>query len=42
MPGTPEVLDLPEAMLDSGKTPEEACRDSPELFPEVRARWTDR
>ena len=27
-------------MLDSGRTPEEVCRDCPELLPEVRRRWT--
>jgi class 3 adenylate cyclase/predicted ATPase len=26
-------------MLEFGKTPEEACRDCPELLPEVRQRW---
>ena len=30
---------LLEEMLDSGKTPEEVCRDCPELLPEVRRRW---
>ena len=28
-------------MLDSGKTPEEVCRDCPELLPEVRERWQE-
>jgi serine/threonine-protein kinase len=28
-------------MLDSGKTPEEVCRDCPELLPEVRRRWQE-
>jgi serine/threonine-protein kinase len=41
MAGTPEVLQLLEVMLDSGKTPEEACRDYPELLSEVRARWKE-
>ena len=39
MTGNPQVLGLLEEMLDSGKTPEEMCRDCPELLPEVRRRW---
>jgi hypothetical protein len=39
MPGNPQVLGLLEEILDSGKTPEEVCRDCPELLPEVRQRW---
>jgi serine/threonine protein kinase len=39
MAGNPQVLGLLEEMLDSGKTPEEVCRDCPELLPEVRRRW---
>src|SRR5262245_45622461 len=41
MAGNPQVLGLLEEMLDSGKTPEEVCRDAgaPELLPEVRRRW---
>src|SRR5262245_23602008 len=39
MAGNPHVLGLLEEMLDSGKTPEEVCRDCPELLPEVRQRW---
>jgi serine/threonine-protein kinase len=35
------LLALLEEMLDSGKTPEEACRDCPELLPEIRRRWQD-
>jgi serine/threonine-protein kinase len=35
------VLGLLEEMLDSGKTPEEVCRDCPELLPEVRQRWQE-
>src|SRR5262245_2217904 len=38
MAGDPRVLGLLEEMLDSGKTPEEMCRDCPELLPEVRRR----
>ena len=37
----PQVLGLLEEMLDSGKTPEEVCRDSPELLSEVRQRWKE-
>ena len=39
MSGDPRVLDLLEEMLDSGRTPEDVCRDCPELLPEVRERW---
>src|SRR5262249_33749061 len=41
MPGSPQVLGLLEEMLDAGKTPEEVCRDCPELLPEVRRRWQE-
>jgi serine/threonine-protein kinase len=41
MGGNPKVFRLLEEMLDSGKTPEEVCRDCPELLPEVRRRWQD-
>ena len=36
MAGNPKVLGLIEELLDSGKTPEEVCRDCPELLPELR------
>src|SRR6516164_6187162 len=36
-----QVFGLLEEMLDSGKTPEEVCRDCPELLPEVRQRWQE-
>jgi serine/threonine-protein kinase len=39
MADNPQVLELLEEMLDSGKTPEEVCRDFPDLLPEVRQRW---
>jgi serine/threonine-protein kinase len=39
MAGNPQVFGLLEEMLDSGKTPEEVCRDCPELLPEVQQRW---
>jgi serine/threonine-protein kinase len=39
MASNPKVFGLLEEMLDSGKTPEEVCRDCPELLPEVRERW---
>src|SRR5215469_1298949 len=41
MAGNPQVLGLLEEMLESGKTPEEVCRDCPELLPEVRHRWQE-
>jgi serine/threonine-protein kinase len=41
MAGNPRVLGLLEEMLDSGKTPEELCRDCPELLSEVRRRWQE-
>jgi serine/threonine-protein kinase len=39
MAGNPRVFGLLEEMLDSGRTPEEVCRDCPELLYEVRQRW---
>jgi serine/threonine-protein kinase len=39
MAGTPDVFGLLEEILESGKTPEEVCRDCPELLPEVQRRW---
>jgi tetratricopeptide (TPR) repeat protein len=33
------VQQLVEEILDSERTPEEVCRDSPELLPEVRENW---
>src|SRR6516162_8907355 len=41
MTSNPRVDELLEEMLDSGKTPEEVCRDCPELLPEVRQRWQE-
>jgi serine/threonine-protein kinase len=41
MAGNPRVFGLLEEMLDSGKTPEEVCRDCPELLPQVRQRWLE-
>src|SRR5262245_55610480 len=41
MAGNPRVFGLLEEMLDSGQTPEEVCRDFPELLQEVRERWKD-
>jgi serine/threonine-protein kinase len=41
MTGDPRVLGLLEQMLDAGTTPEEVCRDHPELLPEVRQRWEE-
>jgi hypothetical protein len=39
MPDDPRVDQLLEVLLDSGATPEEACRTCPELLPQVRAGW---
>jgi serine/threonine-protein kinase len=39
--GNTRVFGLLEEMLDSGKTPEEVCRDCPELLPQVRQRWQE-
>ena len=41
MAGNPQVLELIVEMLDSGKTPEEVCRDCPDLLPEVWQRWQE-
>ncbi len=41
MVGNPRVLELLEEMLNSGLTPDEACRDCPELLSEVRQRWQE-
>ena len=38
MPGDPRVRRLLEELLDSGSSPDEVCRDCPELLPEVRER----
>ena len=45
MASNPQVLELLEEVLNSGKTPEEVCRDCLELLPEVRravghAEWS--
>src|SRR5262245_13293181 len=32
------IRELLEEILESGRTPEDVCRDRPELLPEVRAR----
>jgi tetratricopeptide (TPR) repeat protein len=39
MPDNPRVEQLLEELLDTGGTPEEACRTCPELLPQVRAGW---
>src|SRR6516162_2973658 len=39
MASNPQVQRLLDEILELGKTPEEVCRDSPELLPEVRQRW---
>src|SRR5215813_11077978 len=41
MTGNAQVMGLLEEILNSGKTPEEVCRDCPELLPEVRRRWQE-
>jgi serine/threonine-protein kinase len=41
MAGDPRVFGLLEDMLDSGMTPEEVCRDCPDLVKEVKERWRD-
>ncbi len=38
MAGDPRVQELVEELLESGKTPEEVCRHSPELLPQVLER----
>jgi WD40 repeat protein len=35
----PDVLALIEEMIDSSRSPEDVCRDRPELLAEVRKRW---
>src|SRR5208283_4501849 len=39
MSDDPRVEQLLEELLDSGGTPEEACRECPELLPQVRTGW---
>jgi eukaryotic-like serine/threonine-protein kinase len=39
MAGNPRVFELLEEMLNTGRSPEEACADFPDLLPEVRRRW---
>lgn len=39
MAANPRVVELLEEMLESEKTPEEVCRDYPELLQEVLERW---
>jgi hypothetical protein len=41
MASNPRLLELLEEMLESGRTPEEVCRNCPELLPEVRQRWKE-
>jgi hypothetical protein len=36
------VQELLEQALDAQRTPEEVCRDGPELLAKVRARWDRR
>ena len=39
MASDPQVQRLLDEILELGKTPEDVCRDCPELLPEVRQRW---
>ena len=39
MTDDPRVEGLLEELLESGGTPDEVCRDCPELLPQVRAGW---
>src|SRR5467141_646281 len=39
MSDDPHVEQLLEDLLDSGGTPEEICRECPELLPQVRSGW---
>jgi eukaryotic-like serine/threonine-protein kinase len=39
MAGDPRIQELLEELLESGDTPEEACRHSPELLPQVLKCW---
>jgi serine/threonine-protein kinase len=41
MASNPQVHGLLREMLDSGKTPEEVCREYPNLLAEVRRRWQE-
>ena len=41
MASNPQVHGMLREMLELGKTPEEVCRDCPELLPEVRQRWQE-
>ena len=36
-----QLLRLLEEMLESEKTPEEVCRNCPDLLPQVRERWKE-
>src|SRR5215207_2362863 len=40
MAGDSRVFALLEEILESNRTPEDVCRDCPELLSEVRRRWT--
>src|SRR6516165_6642744 len=39
MASNPQVRRLLDEIYELGRTPEEVCRDCPELLPEVRQRW---
>src|SRR5258708_23058242 len=39
MPDDPRVEELLEELLELGGTPEEVCRECPELLPQLRGGW---
>jgi serine/threonine-protein kinase len=39
MPDNPRILQLLDELCDSQTTPEEVCKDCPELLPRIRERW---
>lgn len=41
MAGHPPMLELLEEILNSDKSPEDVCRDHPEMLTEVRRRWQE-
>jgi eukaryotic-like serine/threonine-protein kinase len=41
MADNPPLLRLLEEMLESGKTPEEVCRNCPDMLPQVQERWKE-
>ena len=39
MADDPRIDELLEELLETNGTPEDVCRDNPELLPQVRAAW---